>query len=351
MAIVLRLSLGVALALSAVTASAQTRYRVVELQHLNATYGMNAQRDVAGLTYDAIGNTFPAVVKDGSLIPLPGLQSRGFGRALALNDRGEVVGDAMTPLPAPHPGAVSHAFYWSAATGTIDLTPGSQGASWAYAINNRGEIAGELMQGENSGPFVWRVKADGTVEAERIGVAESTSNAAYDINDNGVVAGSHWDYAWVYDSTSDRLEPLPHGTRSVAYGINERGDVVGRVPSVGKSAALWEKTASGYELHAIGFLPEPYLNCYGQELNDSWTVIGECVAPRGVPNTAFIWQQGRMYKADELLVERDAAEYEIRALWDITEDGVMLGTAIRRSDGKAARVMLLPEGRRRPVKR
>jgi probable HAF family extracellular repeat protein len=73
-------------------------------------------------------------------------------RAMAINDRGEVVGDSTTP------GGATHAFYWTATGGMVDLGTLGGSDSIATAINNHGQVVG--VSATAAGPyhaFFWPV--------------------------------------------------------------------------------------------------------------------------------------------------------------------------------------------------
>lgn len=326
-------------------ARAETRYRVVELPIPHRGWGLNAHGDVAGVQFSPSGDGSPVLVESHVLIPVPPLMPNGNGRALAVNDRGEVVGDAMTPLSAPFQGLVAHAYIWTRTGDSIDLTKGSSGASFAYAINNHGEVVGYEMKGDESGVYIWRIRPDGSVEAELIGEQRSLSNTAWDVNDAGLVVGASFDNAWAYDSRTKQLENLPFGARGQAIGVNERGDVVGQSRELGYAAAMWQKVDGKWEVTSFGGLPGVHGNCVAIEINNAGTIVGECVGPQGVPSRGFIVAGGALRAADDLLVAADTGVWEIRGIWDINESGTILGQGLR--NGRSYPVLLEPVVQRR----
>jgi hypothetical protein len=342
----------VCLALGA--SAAPPRYRVLEGHRIRPAFGMNDSGTVAGGDVDLNANRmYPAIGTLQDLRRLPALMSNGEGRAIAVNDRLEVVGNAMTPaLPPFTGGLVSHAYYWSEQTGPVDLTPNNVGASFAWAINDAGWIAGELMEGDNSGPFLWRVGAGGVVEERRIGRPERTSNTTYDINERGLVAGTHFNYGWVYDLNTDLIEPLPMSERGGAYGLNDRNEVVGffRDPAFVRRTALWRRVGGTWTLIDLGALPDPNRSCGAIEINNAGLIIGDCIGPSGVSDVAFITDGGPLVPVQDLLVESDAARWSVVGVYDIDQQGRILAAA--RLDGApAVAVILEPVERRRPARR
>lgn len=131
--------------------------------------------------------------KDGlTLIPNLG----GWAFALDVNERGEVVGESGLHAPQPgdrrggpgNPGqAPTHAFYWSAARGTVDLGTlgGSQSVAWA--IDQRGTV------------FGWSVEAGSTFQRAMMWTPESGMvslhrpgwrySMIFDVNHQGMAVG------------------------------------------------------------------------------------------------------------------------------------------------------------------
>jgi len=118
------------------------------------------------------------------MIDLPPMFEGWEACAHAINDRGQVVGLAMTPF-----GEVpmrQRAFIWTPAGGMVDLGNLGREESMAWGINNAGQVVGESRtQNYESRAFLWS-PATGMVD-----IAQSGSvSQARDINDAGVVTGS-----------------------------------------------------------------------------------------------------------------------------------------------------------------
>jgi len=137
---------------------------------------------------------------DGTLVNLgileiPG-QDNNISVAFGVNDLGEIVGYFGNAL------AFSHAFYWSEATGMVDLgAPGGR-SSFANDINNNGYIVGyaSFASAPQNRAYLWY------------------QGVAYDLN--------------------DFLPPNSGWVLLEAYGINDRGDIVGRGQFAGQTQAF-----------------------------------------------------------------------------------------------------------------
>lgn len=145
----------------------------------------------------------------------------------AMNRRGVVVGKG----PA-------HAFVWSGYR-AVEL-PGAHGA--ALALNDRGTIVGTAEPRDGAQPHAVRWR-DGLMED--LGTLGGTYSKALDVNDRGEIVGyaatrEGRSHAFIWrDGTMTDLGTLG-GTESGATGMNERGQVIG-----------WSLTARPVEWHAF----------------------------------------------------------------------------------------------------
>jgi probable HAF family extracellular repeat protein len=185
---------------------------------------------------------FEAVIwgpREGEVQELPPLPGDPDSAATAINDRGQVVGISGTCYRAVGALSAKHAVLWENGR-AIDIG-NLGGAAWntPAAINNRGEVAGfsDLPGDDPDHPnfhaFRWTGKGG--------------------IEDLGTLSG-------------DRL--------SLAYGINERSQVVGQ--SIGRSgsrAFLWENGVM-VDLNALVPPGSPLL-IYANDVNDEGRIVGQ----------------------------------------------------------------------------
>jgi probable HAF family extracellular repeat protein len=202
-----------------------------------------------------------------------------------INERGQVVGYSN-----PTGTFDLHAFVWHRGEMT-DL--GTLGGSDSYAtgINDRGEVVGysTTATGETHA-FRWR---DGTM-TDLGGGAISLAHA---VNNGGTITGQADGMPTVWRRGTPRTLGLPPGTEfAITLDINERGDVVGyggfaSGASVNR-AALWQ---DGVPVD-LGTLGGANSQAFG--VNDRGQVVGWADTP--TTSEAFIWQRGTMTALEPL---------------------------------------------------
>jgi probable HAF family extracellular repeat protein len=232
--------------------------------------------------------------------------------AYALNELGQVAGYGTTATGA------RHAFLWTPGAGMQDLgTLGGGTASTARGINDLGQVVGEVTL-PPVGPrqpakhaFRW-TPGEGMEDLGTLS-PELTSSIAYDINNTGQVVGRAFSadrqilpptdpeyfsraFLWAPGQGMRDLGDLGGGY-SIAYAISDAGQVIGRswlsqiIAEFGQaySAFIW---TSAEGMRAIGRLwggPEISV-AYG--INEAGQVVGEnellFVFP-GVPFQTFLW--------------------------------------------------------------
>ncbi len=183
-----------------------------------------------------------------------------------INDTGQVVGISN-----------SHAFFWDADSGMIDLgmLPGPPGYSQAFSINDAGQVIG--YSGSDAGSaFIW----DSTNGMRYLDGIGSSYSEAYAINNSGQVVGYAFGSAFLWDSTSG-VTNLGSGT---PFGINDAGQVVG---ASGGHAFLWEEG----EMLDLGTLGGSYSRAYA--INEVGQVVGRAELAGG-DRHAFLWEDGEM---------------------------------------------------------
>ncbi|MGZ8783276.1 MAG: DUF3466 family protein [Gaiellaceae bacterium] len=226
--------------------------------------------------------------------------------AVALNERGQVVGwSSLRRERSPR-----HAFSWQNGRmrdlGTLgrDLGGDMPNVSEAIAINDRGQVVGNSSADQNrpvSDAFVWE---DGRMSALAPGGGDSWAAA---IDERGQVVGWRGDdlghgrgRAFMWQNGRLRgLGVLPARSYSWARALNERAEVVGESYSVDDAqdgvpvktrAFLWRDG----KMIDLGALPghressAVAINERGQILGSSWRLASN---PAG---RAFIWRAGKL---------------------------------------------------------
>jgi probable HAF family extracellular repeat protein len=267
-------------------------YELVDLGTLaghnqSSTTGVNNHNDVVGTS--AGNGTFHGVLwKNGhELIDLGmiGPYEKGFYPE-AINDLGEIVG--MVPTVEGGEQAVR----WK--DGTLHLLPGLGGIrSRAKAINNRGEIVG------------WAEAKDGALHAVQWA--------------NGVV---------------NELKMPGNFSNGTAFGINDRGQIVGNVGVAGSEiihAFLWDNG----NVASLGTL-QGHNDSYAYAINEDGWVVGASRVDLYQRN-GFLWYIGHMS-----LTDMPGMEYVIGR--SINQQGYFSGEALQRFPHPAVRAFVCQNG-------
>jgi probable HAF family extracellular repeat protein len=293
---------------------------------------INARGKAAGFCANAEVSARPCLWRRGRAVDLGTLDERGSGTALAINDRGEVVGDNQTYID----GGNTRAFIWRRGVLT-DL--GGRGSRSAEGINNRSEVIGtfygvEIEDSIHRG-FVWK-----RGRLTDLGTLGGGATFVRDINDRGQIVGTSTTatgeqraFLWRAGRMVN-LGTLPGGSGSGATSVNERGQVVGWSTTAGGATrpVLWHRgriadlgilTAgeraggsaekisetgvivgsnwgtSGYQIFSWrrGHLrsvtgPEPLSSAGASAVNDLGTITGWS-RPGSDPEHATVWRPGR----------------------------------------------------------
>lgn len=205
-----------------------------------------------------------------------------------LNANGHVVGWAQTV-------SQMHGFFWSPATGMVDLGDFGGGTSSAMGINDNDQVAGWAVNSFNQAEaFIWTAST-GLQRIGYLGCMTSSPwdrcSAALDINNLGQVVG--WTitpsgnamhaFLWTASGGMQDLGTLG-GAMSVAWGINDLGEVVGvSVNGLGEPHAfLWTSSDGMQDLGTLGGV-----SSIGQHLNGSAWVVGQ--SHDGSTLRPFLW--------------------------------------------------------------
>jgi probable HAF family extracellular repeat protein len=252
---------------------------------LGVPNAINRAGEVAGYNEGGF-DTYPVFwSKTGAAIELPG-QPGGNGRGAAgdINDAGLVAGYTRDP-----DGVGRHAVLWQAGLLVRDLgfmgqaAPGQANQTLAYGLNNQNQVVGAGLVGSEFHAFVW---SDGTF-------TDLGAGAALDVTDDGsVIVGTAPGGVPVVWRSGVRSFLPGLGGAQVAYGhivsaMNNKGLVVGYAPSPKPpyldTAVLWRGKAIDLGRYPGGTVSRAY------GLNDKGEVVGEGnLAPDG-PMHALRW--------------------------------------------------------------
>jgi probable HAF family extracellular repeat protein len=245
-----------------------------------------------------------AIWTDGKMTPLPALPGGDSAQALALNNRGQLVGLAEKgtlekPGYCATPSQVLdfEPVIWGAKPGEIRELPPLPGdtVGVALAVNDKGQVVG-------------------------------TSGLCSNTTANGLVDGPHA-VLWDPDGSVTDLGNLGGTTVNVAAGINNQGEVVGGSLSSKDGnlhAFLWTKDTGIQDLGLLGadvVTAPTWINNNGQAVGGSCPATGNC--------RAFLWQD-KVLTDLNTLIPADGPLYLLFA-FAINDSGEIVGQAMTKS--------------------
>jgi probable HAF family extracellular repeat protein len=199
--------------------------------------------------------------------------------------------------------------------------------SYAMGINDLGQVVGWNQQ-TIAGNQSFLATADSTAPLGLLPNPRLLYSQAYDINNSGSVVGvsstiyGGGPYAFLFSNNKLKyLGALPGDVQSVAYGLNQRDQVVGEsLGPDGATAFLY----SGGTLQSLGTLPGG-TESSAAEINNSGQIVGYSTAADGKKH-AFLYAGGSM---QDLGLLSGFAESEAT---DISNTGQVVG-ALSAVDG------------------
>jgi uncharacterized membrane protein len=197
----------------------------------------------------------------------------------AVNDSGDMIG-----LTCPDGGGPGNYWYFSDATGLIDLVP--LGISWANDINNAGVVTGR----SSADPaFLWQAPSGSLRLLPLLPAPHDDAGVGLALNESRQVAGygvqtlTGPDHSRAFRFSDRRLNLLvaqPGPALSGGYGINENGDVVGNSGTESTpDATAWLWTERSRRVNLITLVDEP--DFFGissaRDINDHGQIIARAI--------------------------------------------------------------------------
>jgi probable HAF family extracellular repeat protein len=344
-------------------AQAPTRYSVDDLGKFttfSTAFSINSAGRVGGTAALPTGNTYPILWPEKTNL---GTLGGPNGQASAPNGRGEATVLSQTSTPDPlnedFCGFDNHLTCLGARWNGV-LTPlptlGGNNAM-ALALNNRGQVIGVAETGvadascASAMPFqalryeavVWGPNPGEKQELPPL--SGDTVGFALGINDRGQVVGSSGScantvvtavglfvgqHAVLWENGSPKHLGTLGGSMGKAGAINDRGEVAGFSSLPGDSSVhsvLWTEDGVVHDLGALGtdFLGDPAgINNNAEVVGGSCDNTGNC--------RAFFWQKGAMSDLNDL-IPADSPLYLVYAL-GINDAGEIVGFGVEKSTGE-----------------
>jgi probable HAF family extracellular repeat protein len=335
---------------------AAPRYSVTDLGTLGGAWSraeaVNNSGQVAGTSADAGRRARAFVYAGGAMKDLGTLEGHTGSYAGGINDAGDVVG-----YSAPPDAHGERPFVYRAATGQLQMLPRLEGAAdtthpadhAAYDIGGGGHVVGASMVDDGTGQrhhsFVHHEGAttDASLgfESYLMGVNKYGDAAGYFRNGSG----SYQAMVFSGNILIDNLAPLPGGSNSYAWDINDAGLTVG-ASEYSRDSAHTHAVAYTYgvatDLGTLGGIRSD-----ARAVNNAGYVVGLSANANGRDtgsylssrdDRAFVHHKGTMVNLNTLI---DAASgWVLVEARDISDAGHIVGWGIK--DGAQRAFLLTP---------
>lgn len=345
----------------------ETKYMVMPI--VDASFVINSKGQIAFTQNNATHETGAfyaesiagSIVADPPRVPLdaPGLPTttdaglrlrHGQVRPADINDNGEILGTVAgyyewNPEPGrvfppgfgngpffftgdasyfwTHPSLTENVVWLAGESKEIKLTNPFAAVVTLKQINNTGAVLLDAIVGLETHPALWQ----GGTAATDLG-----SGTAFDLNNNGVVAGIRGGSAGLWHGAQFKALPGFGGVgQSIALSLNDSEEVVGTAPMPPFSistAAAW-RAEEKLNLGLLGGGNAGAANA----INNKGQTVGY------VSNTVYLWQNGRAIALNSLIAD---SSWKISSVTTIKDNGVILALALKQSQPPPKPIMLLP---------
>ena len=320
---------------------AAPRYEVVDLgiiQRLavDITPGLSRSGNIV-TWHQNEAQTFTGLLHMGAmertLIPPRGFQN---SFAYSVNDRGNAVGWSNTTANPVDSASVVHATLFSR-RGAIDLGTLGGRRSRAYAINDHDVVVGvsEMANGtQRAFRYAGRMETLVPLTGGAYSIAFDINNAALIAGASGVPSTSNKPrihaVLWLKGVPQD-LGTLEEAGNSVAYAVNDHGEVTGVSDLNGEETVFLYRQGTMRDLHISG---------HAFSINNARDIVGTLAPPeRGRPR-GFLWQDGVLRDLNTLVI---ADTYQIEVAYRINDRGQILCSGMGR--GNLHALLLTPLGK------
>jgi probable HAF family extracellular repeat protein len=301
----------------------------------SAAWNINSTGQVVGAsTTNLFGATHAFLWQDGQLVDLGTLSHNSFAASAAygVNDAGTIVGQTNVDPGSEPP----HAFrYRNGVMSDLGTGFGTGSFSRAWDINAVGQIVGERARTQSSPVRAFLARNGRFLDLGTLGgrshVPFSIESVAYAVNDLGQVVGTALPpdpplhaFLWRDGVMLDLGTLGGDGEATEAYGINDRGQVVGASPTAGGRVHgfVWRDA----QMQDLGTLGGSTSYAYG--INRSGQVVGVSRTPTSPASNAghaFLWMRGAMADLNDA-VSNLPADVVLEVARAISDDGCIVGT-------------------------